>query len=253
MSSKFPKVLVVKPSAVSLFNVTSHPTWPWWLFTFLKGELWPPEKWPLILTGPNGAERTAGDSRPMETHIHVKADTHVLVRRHWDTRIEWSALLCRPEEWQGNPGTHRQSSAYTGNCWDMQLMSVPMFPCPSSLRKADPAHTHSLLNQMPCFCVLLDKVVAKTALFVWRSRTWFCLPRTTGRLDFVLLLFTGHVCKCAQTLRNMREYCTCILLTYSNWVFWRLNWTQTNLFWPPRTTPSGNNELRSLPFTKSPQ
>ena len=52
----------------------------------------------MILTGPNGAERTAGDRRQMETHIHVKTDTHVLVHRHGDTLIEWRVSLCRPEE-----------------------------------------------------------------------------------------------------------------------------------------------------------
>lgn len=52
----------------------------------------------MILTGPNGAERAAGDSRQMEARIHIKKDTHVLVRRHLDTIMEWRALLWRPEE-----------------------------------------------------------------------------------------------------------------------------------------------------------
>lgn len=50
----------------------------------------------------------------------------------------------------------------------------------------------------------------------------------------------------------MHEYCAFIRFTYCNWAFWRLNWTQTNMFWPLRASFSKNNELRSLPFTKPP-
>lgn len=149
----------VSCQAFSCALVQCHLTPDLTLVTFhlLKGELWPPEEWPLILTGPNGAERTAGDRRQMETHIHVKTDTHVLVCRRWDALIEWGALLCRPEEWQHNRGdAHRRSSAYTGNCWDMQVMSVPMFVDLAGIQRQ--RGTLTMCNQAALFRVLLGKV-----------------------------------------------------------------------------------------------
>lgn len=96
-------------------------------FHLWKCEPWPLEKWPLILTGPNGAWRTASDRRQMETRDACK-DRHTCVGGHRDTLMEWTGLGCRPEEWRENRGDRpRQGSAYTGNCWDMQVMSVSMF------------------------------------------------------------------------------------------------------------------------------
>lgn len=82
MFSKFPKVLLVNPSAVCLFNVASHQRRPWSVtFHLWKCELWPLEKWPLILTGPNGAWRTASDRRQMETQDACK-DRHTCAVGH---------------------------------------------------------------------------------------------------------------------------------------------------------------------------
>lgn len=102
--------------------VTFHP----W-----KRELWPSEEWPLILTGPNGAWRTASDRRQMETQ-HACKDRRTCAGGQRDTLMEWTGLVWRPEEWWENRGDRpRQGSAYTGNCWDMQVMSVSMFIDPA--------------------------------------------------------------------------------------------------------------------------
>ncbi len=168
-------------------------------FHLFKGELWPLETWPLIFTGLNGAERTAGDRRQMETHIHVKTDTHALVHRHWDTLIEWKALLCRPEEWQENHrDTHRQSSAYTGNCWDMQVMSVSMFMDPADIQGRQ-AHTHSLcVINFLCFVCCWTKFWLRQHCLFDKVVAGFVYPELQVSLTLFYYCWE-HVCKSAQT------------------------------------------------------
>lgn len=142
----FPKGVSCQGCSCGLVQCHLTPDLTLVTFHLWKGELWPLEEWPLILTGPNGAERTAGDRRQMETHIHVKADTHVVAHRRWDTLIEWWALLCRPEESQehrGHTHTHTQSSPFTGNCWDMRVMSVSMFIDQAAIQRQANSHIHN--------------------------------------------------------------------------------------------------------------
>lgn len=163
------------------------------------------------------------------------------MHRHWDTLIEWKALLYRPEEWRENHG-HTHTLAHRAQLTQetAETLRSCLFPCLWTQQTYKGRHTHTYILcviNFICFCVLLDKDVAKTALSVWQSSSWFCLHRTTGQLDFVLLLlFENIYVSLHQLLKNMHEYCTCTHLTCSNWVFWRLNWTQTNLFWPPRAS-----------------
>lgn len=115
-------------------------------FHLWKCELWPLEEWPLILTGPNGAWRTGSDRRQMETQ-HASKDGRTCAGGQRDTLMEWTGLQCWPEEWRENQGDRpRQGSAYTGNCWDMQVMSVSMF--------IDPADTEEEASTCiaPCKC-----------------------------------------------------------------------------------------------------
>lgn len=89
----------------------------------------------------------------METHMHVKTDTRVLVCKHTVPLMEERTLLCRREEWQENRGdTLRQSSAYTGNCWDTQVTSVSMFIDPTLIQRQ--AHSRKLtsFNQVVVIC-----------------------------------------------------------------------------------------------------
>lgn len=171
-------------------------------FHLLKGELWPLEKWPLILTGPNGAEGTADDRRQMETHMHIKANIHVLVHRHWDTVIEWKTLLCRLEEWQENHGdTLRQSSAYTGNCWDMQVMSVSMFMDPADLQRQISTYTLTMCNQFFCFVCCWTKFWLTQHCLFDKEQAGFVYPELQVSLTLIY-----YCC-----LRTCMQVCT-------NWI-----------------------------------
>lgn len=103
----------VSCQAFSCALVQCHLTLDLTLVTFhlLKHELWPLEKWPLILTGPNGAGRTAGDRRQMETHMHVKTDTRVLVHRHWETLMECKASFAGLRSDRKTMDTHTHTQA----------------------------------------------------------------------------------------------------------------------------------------------
>lgn len=75
--------------------VTFHP----W-----KRELWPSEEWPLILTGPNGAWRTASDRRQMETQ-HACKDRRTCAGGQRDMLMEWTGLCGGPRSDGRTAGT----------------------------------------------------------------------------------------------------------------------------------------------------
>lgn len=120
----------------------------------ISAHLWKSELWPeKPLPGPNDVERIAGDRRRMASNLHAKTDTRGLVHRLWDTIIEWKGLFCRPE-WRENTHTHRaQLTAYTGNCWDVRVMSASMFIVFTDILKQTRAHphAHTWRNQLSLF------------------------------------------------------------------------------------------------------
>lgn len=150
MFFKFPKVLVVKTVQLCTCSVLPHTRPDPGDFSPLHCELWPLEKCPLTLTGPNGAERTAGDRRQMETHIHVKADAHVLATLRHTNRVEGVALQAWGVTGEPQGRTRTQSSTYTGNCWDMQVMPVSMFINTADMHR-HPLYATSFLCLMCCW------------------------------------------------------------------------------------------------------
>lgn len=138
----------VSCQAFSCALVQCHLTLDLTLVTFhlLKHELWPLEKWPLILTGPNGAGRTAGDRRQMETHMHVKTDTRVLVHRHWETLMECKASFAGLRSDRKTMDTHTHAGRARLTQETAETCRSCLFPCllTQQIYKGRKAHTHSL-------------------------------------------------------------------------------------------------------------
>lgn len=76
-----------------------------------KCELWPFEKWPLILTGPNSAWRTASDRTQMETQDAWK-DRHMCAGGHRDTLIEWTGSGVQARGVTGEPRGRAQAGLH---------------------------------------------------------------------------------------------------------------------------------------------
>lgn len=175
------------------------------------------------------------------TYMWRLTHTSVLLHRHTN-RVESIALQTRGVT--GEPWTHTGTGRARLTQETAETRRSCLFPC--SMKLADSqreraAHRRSRYVQ-PIFSLytLPDKVLVKTTLSVWESSggfglPWYCI--TAGQLDIVLrLLFEKTHAAVRKTPGNLRESCTCIHPRCDNWGFWRLKWTQSNWFWPPRTS-----------------